>query len=266
MTLPTINMLWIGDSLSLRERLAITSFLQNGHAVRLFTYGKVRNVPAGAEVVRGDEILPKSKIFKVKGSYAAFADYFRWELMAKHGGFYCDTDVICLKPFVFFQDIIIGAQDKYGYSEYLTPTVLKLPKGHMIARHMASCSAHPLWPRMYDSKEKLKQKFKYIRNFEFPKAIGWGETAGPWGLTRAFYHYKWENLFKVQPTNVFYPVHYTEVKKIVEPGALSLDDLPEESKAIHLWNEMWNCEGINKNEVPPENSLYWQLLKKYDVI
>lgn len=266
MTLPIINMLWIEDSLGLMEQLAITSFLKNGHEVRLFTYGEGNNVPAGAKVISAESILPKSKIFLQQGSYAVFADYFRWELLVKHGGVYCDTDVICIKPFEFDQEVVIGAQNEYGHDEYLTPTILMVPKGHEIAKHMVSCARHPLWPRAYDSKEKLKQKFKFIRNFEFPKAIGWGETAGPWGLTRAFYHYKWENLFNVQPRNVFYPVHYSEVKKFLEPGALSIEGLPEECKAIHLWNEMWTHKGLNKEVVPPENSLYWQLLKKYGLI
>lgn len=266
MALPTINMLWIGDSLSMLEQLAIKSFLANGHPVRLFTYGEVKHVPDGTEVADGNRVIPASKIFKHMNSYAAFSDYFRAVLLKKYGGYYCDIDVICLNPFDFEDDIVIGAQNEPSHEEYLTHTVIKLPKGHPIARHLAFCAAHPLWPQPYDSRAKLKDKFNYLKQWKFPKCIGWGETAGPYALSHAFWYYNWAKYFTPKQRNVFYPVHYTEIKKLVTPGALSLNTFSSEIKAIHLWNEMWRREGIDKNAMPAENSLYEQLVKKYELV
>ena len=42
-----IQALWIGPSLSSMERLAVRSFLANGHEVHLYAYGEVEGVPEG---------------------------------------------------------------------------------------------------------------------------------------------------------------------------------------------------------------------------
>ena len=58
--LDIIQSLWIGDSLSVMERLSLSSFLKNGHEVHLYTYGGVKGVPAGVVVKDAAEIVPMS--------------------------------------------------------------------------------------------------------------------------------------------------------------------------------------------------------------
>ena len=99
MALPIIQSLWIGGSLSKIEQLCINSFLKNNHEFHLYTYGEVQNIPEGTTVKDANEIINSSEIFTYNGgSYAGFADWFRWELLYKKGGFWVDTDVICIKP------------------------------------------------------------------------------------------------------------------------------------------------------------------------
>ncbi|MBW4444611.1 MAG: hypothetical protein KME10_26090 [Plectolyngbya sp. WJT66-NPBG17] len=81
-----IQGLWIGGELSTMEQLSIQSFLQNGHEYHLYTYQPVKNVPKGTIVKDGREILPENRIFTYqsgfgKGSYAGFADLFRFHLL-----------------------------------------------------------------------------------------------------------------------------------------------------------------------------------------
>jgi hypothetical protein len=101
-----IQGLWIGGKLSIMEQLSISSFIKNGHEYHLYVYDEVKNIPAVTVIKDGNEILPSSRIFTyqsgwVKGSYAGFADSFRFHLLKNKGGWWVDTDIICLKPFNF---------------------------------------------------------------------------------------------------------------------------------------------------------------------
>ena len=48
------------------ERMSIASFLANGHAFHLFVYSDVKDVPAGAVLRDGNEILHASSIFRYR--------------------------------------------------------------------------------------------------------------------------------------------------------------------------------------------------------
>ena len=103
-------MLWIGERLSNLERLSIASFLANGHAVHLYTYGDVDRVPPGVVRCDANKILPESAVFTYaggfgKGSPSAFANGFRYKLLLERGGMYSDTDIVCLRPFAFAEEM-----------------------------------------------------------------------------------------------------------------------------------------------------------------
>jgi len=83
-------MLWIGPRLSALERLAMASFVANGHAVHLYTYEHVDGVPEGVDRLDAAEILPQSAVFTYadgfgKGSPSAFANRFRYKLLLERG-------------------------------------------------------------------------------------------------------------------------------------------------------------------------------------
>jgi len=98
-----IQGLWIGPELSVMEQLSISSFLLNQHEYHLYVYDEPKNVPLGAVVRDANEILPASRIFQYKHfpTYAGFANFFRYKLLLERGGWWADTDTICLKPFDF---------------------------------------------------------------------------------------------------------------------------------------------------------------------
>src|ERR1035441_9464662 len=103
-----IQMLWIGDRLSTMERLSIRSFQANGHTVHLYVYGDVQNIPEGTVVKDGNEIISGTRITDF-WCPAMFADLFRHALLI-NGGWYADTDFVCLRPldfpqpYVFYRD------------------------------------------------------------------------------------------------------------------------------------------------------------------
>jgi hypothetical protein len=133
MSLP-INFLWIGDHLNLMCQLSLKSFLDLDHGVILWTYNKdIKNVPSGVLIKNANEILEEKKIFSYKGfgdcrdgSYGGFSDIFRYYLLYKVGGWYCDMDVTCLDNFSKIEnsEYIIRPHNSCG----TVANIIKTPK------------------------------------------------------------------------------------------------------------------------------------------
>ena len=107
--------LWIGNSLSMMERLSIESFLHFGYEYHLYCYEEVNNVPQGATVCDAREILPAKEVFYYKhgfgkGSPACFSDMFSYKMLLEKGNWWVDTDVVCVRPFDFQEEHVIGNQ------------------------------------------------------------------------------------------------------------------------------------------------------------
>ncbi|HJG03673.1 MAG TPA: hypothetical protein K8V99_03675 [Megamonas funiformis] len=258
MELEAIQMLWVGKKLSSIEQLSIRSFLANGHPVHLYVYEDVVGIPEGTTVLDANKIISSTQIFKVAGSYALFADLFRWKLLLDKGGYYSDMDVICIKPFTFEDDIIIG-WEKNG--DFLTQTIMKFPPQNPLVEIMYNSAKYPTKIFKHDNWKTILKKLYYLFSRKEVKAIGWGESAGPLALTRAYKQY--DNNISPLDSNVFYPIPWTMARKIIEPNFTTIDNLPKNTHAIHLWNEVWRREGIDKNREYPSNTLLGELFNKY---
>lgn len=228
--------LWIGE-LTPVQRLSIASFLANGYDYFLYCYKAPAGVPDRCKIKDANEILPENKIFAYRntfgcetGSFAPFSDLFRYKLLFERGGWWVDTDVVCLKAFDFEGDFIAAYQD----SKYITNTVIRSKINHKLARVLFN-EASKHGPDAY-----------------------WGCT-GPALLTRIIRRYRmafWYNIRILQP-EVFYPIHYSQWHKIIEDNII-----PPNSYAIHLWFEMWRRCRVDFDTIP-ENSLYNRLVERY---
>ena len=216
-----IQSLWIGRPLSLIEQLAITSFLQNGHEFHLYCYADVANIPAGAKVLDGSTILPASEIFRYRsgsgrGSVSAFSNLFRYKLLLENGGWWADTDVVCLLPFDFAEPVVIASEHTPSGTRAATAAI-RLPRGHAIAQ------------RCYDAARRKN-----------PRTVKWGET-GPQLLDRIVS----EGGFRasMKGPQDFCPVPYWEWESLLQPQG----DWPPAmsgAHAIHLWHELWRRKGV----------------------
>jgi hypothetical protein len=236
-----IQSLWIGSKLSVMEQLCIKSFLANGHEFHLYTYGEVENIPEGTLVCDGNEILPESEIFAYnvgpgKGSYSAFSNYFRYKMLELKGGWWVDTDIICLRYFDFEDEHVFSSEVTHEGSLHTTSSVIKAPKGDDIAYYCYKICAE-------QDKETLE----------------WG-TVGPKLVKGAVEFFKMEDY--VKEPHVFCPLGYQHAPLIVQEDLVL--DFPEETYAVHLWNEMWRRNGIDKEGDHP-NSIYSKLREKYGV-
>src|SRR5271166_6060478 len=123
-----IQTLWVNGALSVMERLSLNSFLKHGHEVHLYTYGPVGQVPKGVVLRDGNEVILEKDLFLVKGGYSTFSDFFRWKLIRERGGWWCDTDTICLKRFDFPGDyVFVGGLGAPGSNDCVSSGMFRAP-------------------------------------------------------------------------------------------------------------------------------------------
>ena len=231
-----IQGLWVGNELSVMEQLSIASFLRNGHEYHLYVYEDVKNIPFGTTIKDGNEILPASRIFQYKqqASYAGFSNFFRYKLVLERGGWWVDTDTICLKRFDFEAEYVFSSEFAMG-QEFINSGIFRAPAGSEVMSYA--------W-QACDAKD--------------PKAIVWGET-GPRLMAAAVKEFSLERY--TQRPEVFCPIGYSDWHKVLEPKAdLKLSD---RSYAIHLWNERWRAAGQDKNATYPDDCLYERWKRSY---
>ena len=232
-----IQSLWIGPELSVMEQLSISSFLLNGHDYHLYTYDHVKNIPRGVIVMDAKEILPPARIFQYQRSpsYAGFANYFRYKLLLERGGWWADTDTVCLEPFDFAEEFVFSSEINHRGREVVTSSVIKAAPGSDIMSYA--------WG---------------VCQTKNPARLVWGET-GPRLMAAAVNKFALERYRKSH--QVFCPVNYEEWRNLLQAGLeIVLDD---RTYAIHLWNEMWRAAGQDKNAQYPETCLYEKLKRDY---
>jgi mannosyltransferase OCH1-like enzyme len=230
-----IQGLWIGPELSVMEQLSIASFLMNGHEYHLYLYDDLPNVPRGAVIRDANEILPAAGIFQYKQqrSYAGFANFFRYKLLLERGGWWADTDTICVKPFDFPEPYVFATEICRGV-EVVTSGIIKAPPGSEAMGHAwAICQ----------SKD--------------PQQLVWGET-GPRLIAATVSKYGLEEYAKSH--QFFCPLGFADWHEVLEP---EMAVLPANTYAIHLWNEMWRGAGQDKNAQYPATCLYEKLKQRY---
>lgn len=256
----TIKMLWVGSVLSTIERLALSSFLHHGHEVHLFTYEPVNGVPEGVLVRDANEILPESSIFQYAGrrSYAAFANWFRYEMLLREGGVWVDTDVVCLKPFDFEIQPVFGREQ----ADRVNNAVLGGDAGLELFAELGRLAADPnlLLPSDTVREKRRKLRRRYLQGNRRGN-IRWGET-GPQALTRAAQALGCFD--RALPVTAFYPIHSLCWTTIFDETYPSPERYFPDSYAIHLWNEMLRrTPGFEKDRTYPSNSLIEELKRRY---
>lgn len=221
--------LWIGPELSPLEALCIRSFLDNGHAFRLFAYADVAGIPAGCERADAREILPESAVFAYsrgqgQGTYAGFADLFRYRMLLDRGGWWVDTDVVCLARDIPEPTISLARED----DTHVNIAVLRFPAGH------------PAMQAAYDTAVAAGRD------------IGWGET-GPRVVTELVARMHLEP--HLAPTRAYYPVHWSDYTALLVPQRRAwVEDRVAGATFLHLWNEMLRRGRFDKSSRPPEGS------------
>lgn len=230
-----IQSLWIGQQLSIMERLCIESFLQNGHEFHLYLYNNVSNVPTGTIIKDANMILGHEKIFlDSRSGIASFSDYFRYKLLYDRGNCWTDLDMICLKPIDFNDDFIFSTE----YNKDGIPIV-----------NIGFIKSPP-------QAEFLAEILDMIAETGFTD-VRWGGF-GPLLLNYVLKSYDSERFIK--KPEIFCPINWFDFRNVISECENGISD---EAYAIHLWNEMWRLNNLDKDAPFPTNSIYEKLKAKY---
>lgn len=232
---------WYGGALSPYELFCLKSFIDCGHAFDLYTYDPNLAVPAGVRVCDASELFSRDEVFVYqaegfgKGSPSAFSNLFRSKLMVEKGGWWADTDVVCLTGRIPVVTEFFARQD----ADFVAWGIMYFEP------------RHPVMVQCLDQGTKLGRTVK------------WGDS-GPRLLTRVLTE---RGLIdRAQPASVCYPIHYTQALDVLRPSrTAALAGQIETSLFLHLWNAMLVFRGVQKTCLPPKGSLLRQWADKHPV-
>ena len=220
--------------------LCLKSFIDHGHKVHLYTFEDRLDVPDGVLICDASTLIGRNRFFTYKGdegrgSPAGFANLFRYLLLAEKGGWWIDTDVVCLSSRIPTVNQFFAYQD----DELVNCGVLFFE-----AKHIAMIRCH-------------------ARADELGSSAQWGDT-GPRLLTKVLGGLGC--IDRAQPASACYPVHYSKALALLRPSeAAAVSECIKTSLFLHLWNEQLRRNGIRKQCLPPRGSVLHQLIERHQV-
>lgn len=226
------NAFWHGRPLPALHWACLGSFVAHGHRLRLHCYEPL-GVPAGVERVDARDVIPAEAVFEFGGSYSAFSNLFRYELLLRHGGWWVDTDVVCLRDELPDVACAWAAED----AEFVNGAILRFPAGDATLRTIRDAA----------------------------RSIGQGVSEqgqlGPRLLTQHLAR----RTDHFGTTREFYPLHWLEAHRLWLPGdAAWVRDKCEPAVFLHLWGMMFRYLGIDLGLAPPAGSFLATLLSQSD--
>lgn len=249
------HMFWAYGPFSQLERLCASSFLQQSYDLSIWTYGGLTNAPEGSILRDAREVIPEDRVFTYKnGSFAAYANLFRYTLLNRYGGLYVDTDVVALKaPSAVPQEsFLVGERRPFRGAKLLRQLREVLGRPHKT--RINNCVIHKRAPQAGDIID-MAQAFasRYPTDL-----LEWGVT-GPQLITTLHEQYP-QLSFRVEPPSFANPVNWWECPApLLTPGGR----LPEDAVFLHCYNEMWRRAGIDKNAPFPVGSIMDTLAQRF---
>jgi hypothetical protein len=234
----TFQSFWAGEELSLYEMFCMKSFIDCGYEFDLYTFDTKLTVPAGVRVRDAAELFRPAEFFVYEegfgaGSPAAFANMFRYKLLFEKGGWWTDTDVVCLSGMIPKVTEFFARQD----TAYVNTAIMYFEPGHPV---MARC--------FQDSVRKGRK-------------VKWGDT-GPHLLSQIVQEMGYAD--RALPPSICYPVYHAHALEVLRPSqAATLAHAIEHSLFLHLWNAVLAHRGIQKTHLPPKGSLLRGLIDRH---
>lgn len=237
--LPTLNSLWIGESLGYVERLTMISAMSVGHGFVLYSYTpeKLGAVPKGVEVRDANEVVGYGALARYfDGGWAALGtDFFRYAMQAKALGAWVDLDLYFIRPIDFSDDYIFG----WEHETSIDGAVLRLPPDSAMVRDLCSIS-HLNWrPPFYGPRNTLVFYWRRMMEGDLrPEHYRWG-TFGPKILTHLANKYRVLN--QAKDRSIFYPVRHRQAKLLCGPPEPVESLLTNHTRTVHLWHSVLNA-------------------------
>lgn len=219
--------LWLGSRLSAIERLSFLSLLRHGMRPQLFVYEDVGDVPDGVSVRDANEILPQSQIFlnRERNSYAPFADWFRYRLLAATDFYWVDLDVVALRPFDFLGDHFLAWS-----RPLVNNSVLSLPKDSKVLRDLVAFCDNPTIEGPWLSRSRSNLADVTSEDGKIQRECLPYKALGPLSLTHFMRHHN--ETGQVLPESAHNPIRPLQVLRGARPILRRTDF--SQSYSIHL--------------------------------
>jgi mannosyltransferase OCH1-like enzyme len=235
------NFFWHGAPLSLYEENCILSFVKNNFTVKLWSFQPL-TIPPQVSLCDAREFYQEDDIFKITQggkpqSIAAFSDLFRYKVLEKYGGWWFDTDCICLRDQKDFKNLTDTREIIVGFesANYINGAVLNFVNNDLASK------AHSIALEILNKKEYN---------------IKWGEI-GPKLITSLIQDLELSR--DVLSEENFYPIHYRQALSILDPAQTqNINERVKESYVYHCWNEILREHSVDKNVVPPAHSFIYE--------
>jgi hypothetical protein len=236
----TFQSFWFGDSITPYEAVCMRSFVDHGHDFHLYTFNTSLVVPDGVELRDASEFAAEGEYFTYQsgpgvGSHAAFSNLFRYLLLAKRGGWWVDTDVVCLTDAIPAYDTFFALER----DDIVNGAVLRFAAGD------------PLIDACLSEASRIRDR------------ATWG-MIGPLLITRCLTAAG--RMCSAKPASVCYPVAHASAVDILLPEKRSaLSGQIAGSQFLHLWNEVLRRSNIDKHLLPPAGSLMRRFTDRHPV-
>jgi hypothetical protein len=240
----TFSSFWFGEALSPVEHLCIKSFLAHGHGFLLYAYDEVENLPHGCELVDAATVVPRDQLFLYQtsahaGSPAGFSNLFRYTLLHRNGGWWVDTDTLCLKSRISEPAYVFARQDEDLYN----PAILRAPAGSPLIR------------------EALERARQVVA--ELGGNIPFG-AIGPHLFTDVVRDLDLGS--DAADTADLYPIPWQQALATWDPNRRNeVEQRVARSTFVHLWTERFRVLRVPKTFRPPAGSYLDAMYERYDV-
>lgn len=238
----------------------MASFLANGHRVELHAYSSIEGVPDGVDIKDANEVLGERAVFVNsgegigRGGFAGFSDWFRYELLCRHGGFWCDADMVCLQPFVFDSYGVVATSREGEWGTPALGCVLRIGAEDPLLRFCVE------FCRQNNVAELVRESFIAV---------------GPALLQRGIRELALDH-YMTGP-DVFCPVSWRHTRFLVSPdwvrqiynikrrirGGELVERIKPASKGLHLWHSTWRLANIDANARHHRSSVYERLRRRH---
>lgn len=226
----TLNAFWHGRPLPALHWACLASFPARGHRLRLWCYDSIA-VPEGVERVDAGAVLPAGELFEYDGSFSAFSNLFRYELLLREGGWWVDADVVCLREDLPDAPWAWAEED----AEFVNGAILRFPAGD---------------PTLLELRDAARAVGRGVRRQ--------GEL-GPRLLSRVLRSRQFPG--RAGSTALFYPLHWLEAHRAWMPGqAAWVRDRARSACFLHLWGMMYRYLGLDLGRRPPAGSFLAELV------
>ncbi|HHP7237682.1 hypothetical protein [Longibacter sp.] len=228
---PVFQTFWYGSELGPRETLCLTSFVERGASIEVYTFDPDLTVPDG--VVRRDasELYDEDDVFFYEkgigqGNVAAFSNLFRYRLLYERGGWWVDADILYTGEAVPEVDVFAGWETDGS----ICNAILKFPAGSTVMR---------------DCMERAG---------EMGGDVTWGE-AGPALVTKVLREHG--RMDVAAPVRYAYPVPWQEAPSLYVPDRRQEIEKKvgaNSSPFVHFWNSILRLAGFQPSIAPPRDS------------